>query len=272
MQQLVDLVHQNANLFVLSGAGISVASGIPTYRDHNGQWQSNNPIQHHEFIGSLNHRKRYWARSALGWKTVFNAKPNLAHHSLAELEAHSFISSLVTQNVDRLHQKAGHKQVVDLHGRIDQAICLTCGKGESREQIQNRLLDNNPILKEITVVPAPDGDAQVSENYFNDLVPPECLFCGGVLKPDVVFFGGTVPKMKVTQASKALESAKALLVVGSSLMVYSGFRFCKLAAKMGKPIIVINQGKTRADDILTLKIDADCAKVLADLSRTLISQ
>jgi len=270
---LAEFIAQHPKLMVLTGAGVSAASGIPTYRDDAGVWQSVTPIQHQEFLADKARRQRYWARSAVGWPNVAKATPNLAHQSLAKLEAAGFVVQLVTQNVDGLHQQAGHQRVLDLHGRIDQTVCLNCGLTEHRESVQKRLLSTNPQLVErLTtrpIKPAPDGDAHLDDSWLMHVNVPHCLHCDGLLKPDVVFFGGTVSRHLVDRASESLRQADALLVVGSSLQVYSGFRFCKLAQSLAKPVIAINKGITRADSMLQIKIDADCGQTLTALTRQL---
>ena len=269
IQSLHAFVEQYPRLVILTGAGISAASGIPTYRDHGGRWQRNKPIQHGEFIQDAEKRRRYWARSAAGWPAVASARPNIAHTALAKLEEAGYARLLVTQNVDRLHQMAGHRNVIDLHGRLDQAVCLRCGETEAREQIQVRLLSENPALKQITIELAPDGDAHVEDRLTENLEEPVCLACGGVLMPDVVFFGGTVPQARVETVNRALKQAEGMLIVGSSLAVYSGFRFCRSASERGLPLAAVNQGKTRADDLLSIKLEQNCQSVLEDLMNKL---
>ncbi|WP_101760540.1 NAD-dependent protein deacetylase [Oceanicoccus sp. KOV_DT_Chl] len=265
LQSLIDFVDQRQNLLVITGAGISAQSGIPTYRDDNGSWQHSQPIQHQDFIDKLAQRQRYWSRSAIGWPTISSARPNPAHHALVELERRGKIKLLVTQNVDRLHQYAGHQNVVDLHGRLDQAICLGCGSTESREQIQQRLLANNPFLSKLKAEIKPDGDAEVADTAIEKIQCPLCLHCNDTLMPDVIFFGGSVPKQRVEKILSALASADGVLIVGSSLMVRSSYRFCVTAAELNIPITAINKGKTRADDILSLKVEADCSETLQQL-------
>ena len=261
-QPLYDFVKQHPKFLAITGAGISANSGIPTYRNDSGQWQSRTPIQHRQFIDDLAQRQRYWARSAIGWPTINSAEPTAAHHALTRLEKNQIIPLLVTQNVDRLHQRSGQRNVIDLHGRIDRAVCLTCGETESRGSLQHRLIASNPHLAELTAEPRPDGDADVSDRIITSVCCPACLHCRGILMPDVVFFGANVPTARREAAQQGLIIADALVVFGSSLTVYSGFRFCKLAQQLGKPILIVNRGKTRADDLATLKIDKDCDKVL----------
>lgn len=262
-QALYDFVKLHPKFLAVTGAGISANSGIPTYRNANGDWQSRKPIQHQQFIDDLNQRQRYWSRSAIGWPTINDAKPTSAHHSLTILENNQTIPLLVTQNIDRLHQRAGQRNVIDLHGRIDRVVCLTCSEVEARDDLQLRLIANNPHLADLTAEPRPDGDADIGEAMIDQMFCPVCLHCKGVLMPDVVFFGGNVPVVRREAAQQGLAMADALVVFGSSLVVYSGFRFCKLASELGKPILIINPGKTRADDLAALKINQDCDDVLA---------
>ncbi len=266
---LTALVKNNANVVVLTGAGISIQSGIPPYRDHSGKWLGSEPIQHQEFLDNPSKRQRDWARSAVGWPAVARAKPNDAHQILARLERSGLISLLVTQNVDRLHQKAGQQRVIDLHGRLDRVSCLDCKAGFERSEIQQELLESNPFLGDIRAELAPDGDAAVAEKIVSKVKIPVCPECGGVIMPDVVFFGGAVPIENVQLVSRAIESCDVLMVIGSSLMVYSGYRFCRQAASLKKPIVAFNQGKTRADELFTLKIEEDCVATLSALETLL---
>ncbi len=250
---------------VITGAGISNNSGIPTYRDHVGTWKSTIPIQHGEYMRSYATRQRYWARSFSGWPTIANAKPNGAHHSLAQLEAMGIVSLLVTQNVDRLHQKAEQQRVVDLHGRLDEVICMECGHIHSRQWIQTWLADNNPHLTESAESVRPDGDADVDDEVIAIVKVPHCIHCGGVVKPNVVFYGASVAKEIVNDIQRRLSFVDSLLIVGSSLMVYSSYRFCKFASERKIPIACINEGLTRADDLFKIKVSGDCTDVLAQL-------
>jgi len=263
--KLAEFIDRYPRLMVLTGAGISVDSGINTYRDHEGRWLVKKPIQHAEFIADAAIRQRYWTRSAVGWPAVGAAQPNVAHRALAQLEQQGHVDLLLTQNVDRLHQAAGHQKVIDLHGRLDKAQCLTCQKSESRAKIQIRLLNQNDHLAELDAQLNPDGDAAVDDSISSRTVSPYCQYCGGVLMPEVVFFGGAVPKARVEQAMAVLEQADGLLVVGSSLTVFSGYRFCRAAQRWQKPIAAINRGKTRADDMFDLKIEEDCSAVMSAL-------
>lgn len=253
-------------LVVLTGAGVSAPSGIPTYRDDDGQWLGSNPILHQDFVADAWSRRRYWARSMIGWSFVQQAEPNNAHLALASLEQQGKLTLLVTQNVDRLHQRAGSNKVVDLHGRLDRVKCLSCTAFTDRSRFQDELLDLNPGKDKRPAEVRPDGDADIEDAWLRGFKVPGCADCGGIMMPDVVFFGGTVPRQRVQRVSRAIEQADALLVAGSSLMVYSGFRFCKLARDLGKPLILINRGRTRADDIATLKLESDCGAQLQELA------
>ena len=262
---LYDLLHSRPRWVVLTGAGISAASGIPTYRNDRGEWQRSDPIQHQQFVDRPEQRQRYWARSMNGWSYVQASRPNAAHRSLVELEALGHVSLLVTQNVDRLHQRAGSRRVVDLHGRLDRVQCRQCGAVLDREAYQRELESANPDYASHSAEIRPDGDADVADHWIEGFRVPPCQRCGGVLMPDVVFFGGSVPRPRVDRVRAAIDAADVLLVVGSSLMVYSGFRFCRQVVEAGKPLCIVNRGMTRADDLATLKLEADGAQVLSAL-------
>ncbi|MEW4366619.1 NAD-dependent protein deacetylase [Aliikangiella maris] len=256
--QLKSILDKHQQWLVITGAGVSQNSGIPTYRDEKGQWQRSRPIQHQEFVQYEDKRKRYWARSAVGWPPVARAQPNVVHYALAKLEQKGYLAGVITQNVDRLHQKAGHQQVIDLHGRLDRVQCLSCQTYECREQLQNRLLQKNPFLNQVNAEIAPDGDAHVEDQLTEQIEPVGCSQCQGILMPDVVFYGGTVPRETNEATQQLYQKSKGLLVLGSSLMVYSSFRFCKQAKQDNKPIVIINQGVTRADDLANYKFEVDC--------------
>ena len=247
---------------VLTGAGVSTASGIPDYRDEKGDWKAATPIQYAEFSGNDLVRRRYWARSYVGWQLFGQARPNAAHRSLARLEAAGKVDTLITQNVDRLHSRAGSERVIDLHGDLSRVHCLDCGTRASRTDYQQRIREWNPDWHARIFEYRPDGDAELAEASYADFTPPGCDACGGRMKPDVVMFGENVPGERVADAMAAVDRADALLVVGSSLMIYSGFRFARRAHESGKPIAIVNRGTTRADDLATLKVEADCAAAL----------
>jgi NAD-dependent SIR2 family protein deacetylase len=262
---LEKFIDGHAKLFVLTGAGCSTASGIPDYRDVDGEWKRSRPIMLQDFVAHEHARKRYWARSLVGFRRMRAAQPNEAHRALAALESHGRITQLVTQNVDGLHQAAGSRGVIDLHGRVDVVRCMTCDLRVPRERVQTELVERNPRFASLEALEAPDGDAALDGIDFSPFSVPTCDACGGVLKPDVVFFGERVPTERVQRAFAALAEADAMLVVGSSLMVYSGFRFAQAAARAGKPIAAVNLGTTRADDLLTLKVPERCADALSFL-------
>jgi NAD-dependent SIR2 family protein deacetylase len=260
---LLDFVERHHRLFVLTGAGCSTASGIPDYRDAKGDWKRAPPVMLQHFLADEITRKRYWARSLVGWQRMSVARPNGAHHALAALECGGRVEQLVTQNVDGLHQAAGSRAVIDLHGRIDVVCCLGCHARVPRADVQAELVRRNPAFAGRDARPAPDGDADLESVDVAAFDVPPCRGCGGVLKPDVVFFGEGVPKERVARTLAALEQADAMLVVGSSLMVYSGYRLVQAMAQAGKPIAAITLGRTRADDLLSLKVTADCAEALS---------
>ena len=259
---LIDFVERHPRLFVLTGAGCSTESGIPDYRDSDGEWKRRPPIMYQQFLGDPLARQRYWARSLAGFRRMRSAQPNDAHRALAALERRGRITALVTQNVDGLHQAGGSSQVIDLHGRIDTVRCLGCNRRSAREHLQRELESRNPAFAALEAPEGPDGDADLEHAAFATFDVPACDACGGLLKPDVVFFGEGVPAARVQRAMAALEAADAMLVVGSSLMVYSGYRFARAMADAGKPIAAVNLGRTRADDLLTLKITARCTDAL----------
>ena len=264
---LLDFARAHPRLVVLTGAGCSTASGIPDYRDADGQWKRSEPMRFQLFVADALARKRYWARSMLGWGTMSQARPALAHRALASLEAAGRVGLLVTQNVDGLHSAAGSQQVVDLHGRIDTVCCLQCGARTPRKLLQSELARRNPHWAQLHAHAAPDGDADLDGRDFAQFDVPPCADCGGVLKPDVVFFGESVPRERVAAVRTAIANADALLVAGSSLMVYSGYRFVEDAVTLGKPVAVLNRGRTRADAVLTLKVEQDVGEALDALAR-----
>lgn len=260
---LEQFIARHPRLFVLTGAGCSTDSGIPDYRDADGAWKRTPPVQFQAFMRDDTTRRRYWARSLVGWRRFGHARPNPAHHALSRLEHLGHIELLVTQNVDGLHQAAGSSQVIDLHGRLDQVRCMGCGDLTPRQRLQDRLVAANPAWADLDARTAPDGDADLDGVDFSTFAVPACERCDGVLKPDVVFFGENVPRDRVDTAMGCLHRADGVLVVGSSLMVRSGFRFAQAAADRGLPIAAVNLGRTRADDLLALKIERPCAEALA---------
>jgi NAD-dependent SIR2 family protein deacetylase len=268
-QELAYFLARHPNTLVLTGAGLSTASGIPDYRDREGVRRGRLPIQGPEFRRSPAVQRRYWARSMIGWPVLAQARPNAGHAALAALEAGGHIGALLTQNVDGLHQRAGSQAVLELHGNIHAVLCLDCGTRVTRASVQDRLLEANPQVANAAAQPLPDGDAQVEPEFLDDFNLPVCGQCGGILMPDVVFFGDNVPAARTARALAQMEAADALLVVGSSLMVFSGFRFCRLAAEAGKPIAAVNLGRTRADHMISLKIEASAERLLPPVARLL---
>lgn len=261
--QLRDWLAPLRRVFVLTGAGCSTGSGIPDYRGPDGQWKrSSRPVTLQAFLGDDAIRARYWARSFVGWPIIGSARPNAAHRALGRWQESGRLAQLLTQNVDGLHQQAGSSGVIDLHGRLDQVICLQCGARESRAALQARLAKANPDWVALRALQAPDGDAELEGLDFTRFQVPACLACAGLLKPDVVFFGENVPRDRVEAARLALEAADAVLVVGSSLMVYSGYRFVVKADALGLPVAIVNRGHTRADALATLKLEVDCTGLL----------
>ncbi|WP_038580976.1 NAD-dependent protein deacetylase [Dyella japonica] len=264
--RLRDFIEAHPRLFVLTGAGCSTDSGIPDYRDTHGGWKRPQPVTYQAFMAEKATRQRYWARSLVGWRRFGRARPNATHHALARLEQHGRLTTLLTQNVDGLHQAAGHREVIDLHGRLNEVRCMGCTVRLPRDTFQQALVELNPAWALLDAGDAPDGDADLEGRDFSTFDVPPCPHCGGVLKPDVVFFGENVPRERVDAAVTSLNEADAMLVVGSSLMVFSGYRFAAAAARAGKPIAAVNMGKTRADPLLSLKIEQSCAEALAFVS------
>jgi NAD-dependent SIR2 family protein deacetylase len=264
-KSLIGFIERHARLFVLTGAGCSTESGIPDYRDADGEWKRGRPVMLQDFLTNAHARRRYWARSLVGWRRILAARPNAAHRSLASLERRGRVTALVTQNVDGLHQAAGSANVIDLHGRVDVVRCLACERRVPRAAVQAELVRRNPEFAALDAPEAPDGDADLDDLSFEAFDVPACNACGGLLKPDVVFFGESVPGERVRSAFAALEESDAMLIVGSSLMVYSGYRFAAAMASAGKPIAAVNLGRTRADELLAFKVEQRCADALAPL-------
>lgn len=261
-----DLLSSSHRIMVLTGAGCSTESGIPDYRSPGGTWNRHKPVLFGEFVRFAERRQRYWARSFIGWRRFASAMPNETHRSIAALEKRGRMTGLVTQNVDELHSKAGSENVVELHGSNHRVVCLDCGATWSREEHQSRLARLNPGWNEMAGSIAPDGDAPVDIDRESTFVVATCESCGGVAKPDVVFFGESVPKERVSRAMSWLDESDLLLVVGSSLMVWSGFRFARAAAAAGVSVAAVNIGPTRADDLLAVKVEERCSIVLRGLA------
>jgi len=259
--RLCDWMIQHRRVCALTGAGCSTASGIPDYRDDQGEWKRRPPVMIHQFRTQPATYRRYWARAYAGWPRLTAAAPNAAHRAFAAWETAGTLLHIVTQNVDRLHQRAGSRAVIDLHGRLDVVMCLSCGARTDREALQAIMTADNPGWR-ASATTAPDGDADIDASAVELFTAPRCRACGGLVKPDVVFFGENVPTDRYTQAREALAGADALLVAGSSLMVYSGFRFVRLAHDAGLPIAIVNRGRTRGDDLAGLKIEGDVGMAL----------
>lgn len=263
IDRLAEWLADRRRVAVISGAGCSTASGIGDYRDDDGSWKRNPPVQMQDFVSDQATRRRYWARSMLGWPMMSRARPNAAHDALAAMEARGWLNGLITQNVDGLHQAAGHRQVLDLHGRLAEVVCLHCDARYPRSDMQQLLHRSNAFMQHAIASAAPDGDADIADELdLSAFRVPDCRRCGGMLKPDVVFYGDSVPRTRVDEAYAMVDSAEALMVVGSSLMVFSSFRFCRRAQELGLPMAAVNRGVTRADQWFDLKIEADCARVL----------
>ncbi|MEU6356547.1 NAD-dependent protein deacetylase [Streptomyces sp. NPDC047072] len=243
---VVELLRAGGVL-VLSGAGISTESGIPDYRSEGGSLGRHTPMTYQDFTASAQARRRYWARSHLGWRTFGRARPNAGHRAVAAFERHGLLSGVISQNVDGLHQAAGSEDVVELHGSLSRVVCLSCGAVGSRRALALRLKEANPGFAPTAAAINPDGDADLTDAQVGDFRVLPCLVCGGVLKPDVVFFGETVPAPRVERCRRLVREARSLLVLGSSLTVMSGLRFVRQAAEAGKPVVIVNRDPTRGD-------------------------
>lgn len=270
---LADVVAEG-HVVVLSGAGISTESGIPDYRGPTGAARKASPMTYSEFVGSAEAQRRYWARSFAGWPVIRRARPNAGHHAVARLEELGLVAAIITQNVDRLHHAAGSRNVVELHGSLDRVVCLACGATDDRRVLQQRLAEANPGFDASmfadtdgdTATVRPDGDVALVESMVRAFRTVECVACGGgPLKPDVVFFGESVPKPRVEQCYRLVGAARTLLVLGSSLTVMSGYRFVRHADKHGIGVAIVNQGPTRGDGEATLRIDGPLGDVLPEL-------
>ncbi|MDG2277861.1 MAG: NAD-dependent protein deacetylase [Pseudomonadales bacterium] len=271
IEALTEALASHDRLLVLTGAGCSTSSGIGDYRDEYGEWKRRPPVQHRDFVEHLSWRQRYWARSQVGYPEFCQARPNRAHDYLAAWEAQGWVTGIITQNVDRLHQAAGSRRVIDLHGRLDEVLCLGCKRVTAREELQPWLEVKNPQITQMghKAIMAPDGDADLESEAFTSYTVPQCTFCTGTLKPNVVFYGDGVPKDRVELAYRWVAASSVLLVVGSSLMVFSSFRFVRKAVELGIPVYAINRGKTRGDELFANKVDADCVNALRAIDNAL---
>jgi NAD-dependent SIR2 family protein deacetylase len=263
-----EFIDRHSRLLVITGAGCSTNSGIPAYRGHDGQWKRKPPVQLPEFLRSEQARRRYWARSLLGWPRFATARPNGAHRALAQLEQRGAVRWLITQNVDGLHQRAGSERLTELHGGLAQVVCLRCGERTARAQLQGELIRLNPDWHGRAYRAGPDGDAEPDDEHVERFRVVDCRRCGGLLKPDVVFFGENVPRARLEQALARLAEADAVLVVGSSLMVWSGYRFVRAAAARGLPVLALTRGRTRADAEVSCKVEACCERVLERVAQS----
>ncbi|MEU4346123.1 NAD-dependent protein deacetylase [Streptomyces sp. NPDC023838] len=235
------------DVLVLSGAGLSTESGIPDYRGEGGSLSRHTPITYQDFTAGAQARRRYWARSHLGWRTFGRARPNAGHRAVAAFGRHGLLSGVITQNVDRLHQAAGSDGVVELHGSLDRVVCLSCGDVSARRELARRLEEANAGFAPVAAAINPDGDADLTDAQVGDFHVVPCTVCGGILKPDVVFFGETVPPQRVARCRALVDGATSLLVLGSSLTVMSGLRFVRQAARAGTPVVIVNRDPTRGD-------------------------
>jgi len=265
INHLQEFISSSNNLFVLTGAGLSTESGIPDYRSEKvGLYARTNhrPVQHGEFVKNPLARQRYWARNYVGWPQFANLQPNICHDVLSEWERADKVNWLVTQNVDALHAKAGSSRVTELHGCSHRVLCLQCGTKINRAKLQDTFKSHNPTWHYTSDALAPDGDVILTQDQVKDFIVPDCAECGGVLKPEVTFFGDNVCRTVVNSLYERLKVCDSMLVVGSSLFVYSGYRFTLHAAELGLPIAILNIGETRADHLASLKIEAQCGEVL----------
>lgn len=253
---------------VLSGAGISTDSGLPDYRGPGSPPRT--PITYQQFTGDPAFRRRYWARNHIGWRHFARTEPNAGHHAVAALEDSGHLSGVITQNVDRLHRAAGSRRVIELHGHFESVVCLDCARSIGRPALHARLTALNPHVDDTTAVPAPDADAMVEDT--EDFIVADCEACGGILKPDIVYFGESVPRARVAASMAWVAEAEALLVVGSSLTVFSGRRFVRRAAALGLPIAIVNRGATREDDRADLLVDAGISETLGAVRDRLLGR
>ncbi|MFG1623249.1 NAD-dependent protein deacetylase [Kribbella sp. NPDC049227] len=258
-------VVAGGGVVVLSGAGISTESGIPDYRGETGSLRTHTPMTYGDFTASESGRQRYWARSHLGWRTIARATPNTGHRAVATMQARGYLTGVITQNVDGLHQAAGARDVIELHGNLDRVICLDCGTTSPREVLDRRLRAANTTFEGEATRINPDGDVELPDDIVRTFTVVPCTVCGGVLKPDVVFFGENVPKSRVERCYRLIDDANAVLVLGSSLTVMSGFRFVRHAAKAGKSVLIINQGITRGDPYAAHRVNLPLGQALTEL-------
>ncbi|MFE5589091.1 NAD-dependent protein deacetylase [Streptomyces sp. NPDC056549] len=256
-------------VLVLSGAGLSTESGIPDYRGEGGSLSRHTPMTYQDFTGSAQARRRYWARSHLGWRTFGRARPNAGHRAVAAFARHGLLSGVITQNVDGLHQAAGSGEVVELHGSLARVVCLSCGTHSPRHELARRLEEANAGFEPVAAGINPDGDADLTDTQVGDFRVVPCALCGGVLKPDVVFFGEAVPPRRVEHCRALVRGATSLLVLGSSLTVMSGLRFVRQAAQAGTPVLIINRDPTRGDRQALTRVGLPLGPALTALAERL---
>ena len=254
---------------VLSGAGLSTESGIPDYRGPTGATRTGQPMTYQHFVSDAAARQRYWARSHLGWRQIDRARPNTGHRAVAALQESGLLDAVITQNVDGLHQAAGARGVIELHGGLDRVVCLGCGIRTPRAELDARLHAANPDFSAAVEAINADGDVELEEGVSAGFTVVDCQSCGGAIKPDVVFFGENVPRERVLRCYELVDAARCVLVLGSSLTVFSGLRFVRRAAGNGVPIAIVNDGATRGDDLATVREHGQLGEVLSSLARSL---
>ncbi|KAA6215936.1 NAD-dependent protein deacetylase [Streptomyces filamentosus] len=262
-------VVRDGGVLVLSGAGISTESGIPDYRGEGGSLTRHTPMTYQDFTGGEPARRRYWARSHLGWRTFGRARPNEGHRAVAAFGRHGLLAGVITQNVDGLHQAAGSDGVVELHGSLDRVVCLDCGDVSARRELARRLEEANPGFDPVPAALNPDGDADLTDEQVAGFHVVPCVVCGGVLKPDVVFFGETVPAERVERCRELVRGARSVLVLGSSLTVMSGLRFVRQAAQAGTPVVIVNRDPTRGDKLAAARVALPLGKTLTAVAERL---
>ncbi|MFJ8129257.1 NAD-dependent protein deacetylase [Streptomyces hydrogenans] len=268
LEPVVDVVR-GGGVLVLSGAGISTESGIPDYRGEGGSLARHTPMTYQDFTGGERARRRYWARSHLGWRTFGRARPNEGHRAVAAFGRAGLLTGVITQNVDGLHRAAGSDGVVELHGGLDRVVCLSCGDVSARRELARRLEEANPGFDPVPATVNPDGDADLTDEQVADFHVVPCVVCGGVLKPDVVFFGETVPAERVEHCRELVRGAASVLVLGSSLTVMSGLRFVRQAAQAGTPVVIVNRDATRGDTLAAARVALPLGKALTSVAERL---
>ncbi|MEU3571629.1 NAD-dependent protein deacetylase [Kitasatospora sp. NPDC036755] len=269
LEALVRLLDRRGAV-VLSGAGLSTESGIPDYRGATGRRRSGTPMTYQEFTGSADARRRYWARSHTGWPAIAGARPNAGHHAVERLRRAGRVTAVITQNVDGLHHAAGTREAVELHGGLRRVVCLGCRRTSGRAELDLRLDELNRGFRRAGAAELrPDGDARLPQPAVDAFRVAACADCGGVLKPDVVFFGENVPPPRVEHCYELVDAASSLVVLGSSLAVLSGLRFVRRAARSGLPVAIVNQGPTRGDELAELRLDLPLGRTMAEVARLL---